>query len=44
MLCLIVDRRGCVVNYDYCFFLDLNDLDFEYYFLGVKIGIGDDEI
>jgi len=41
---LIVDRRGCAVNYDYCFFSDLNDPDPEYHFSGVKIGVGDHEI
>ncbi|MCO4859205.1 ribonuclease toxin immunity protein CdiI [Herbaspirillum sp. WGmk3] len=41
---LMVDRRGCAVNYDYCFFSDLSDPDPEYHFLGVKIGFGDNEI
>ncbi|MBW9336847.1 ribonuclease toxin immunity protein CdiI [Herbaspirillum sp. RU 5E] len=41
---LMVDRRGCAVNYDYCFFSDLSDPDPEYHFSGVKIGVGDNEL
>lgn len=41
---LILEKKGCGVNEDYCFFPDLADPDPEYHFCGVKIGLMDDEV
>lgn len=41
---LILERKGCAVNEDYCFFPDKNDPNPEYHFEGVKIGLMDDEV
>ncbi len=41
---LILGRKGCGVNEDYCFFPDFTDPNPEYHFSGVKIGLMDDEV
>jgi len=41
---LILNRKGCAVNEDYCFFPDLTDPDPEYHFSGVKVGVMDSEV
>ena len=41
---LMVERTGCCVNEEFCFFPDLNDPDPVYHFSGVNFGTFDDEI
>ena len=40
---LILERKGCGVNEDYCFFPDDSDPSPEYHFSGVKVGLMDSE-
>ena len=41
---LILERKGCGVNEDYCFFPDYSDPNPEYHFDGVKVGLMEDEV
>lgn len=41
---LIVEKKGCGINEDFCFFPDLSDHDPVYHFEGVMFGIMHDEI
>ena len=41
---LIVEKKGCGVNEEFCFFPDLKDPDPVYHFAGVTFGTMDDEV
>lgn len=41
---LLVEKKGCGVNEEFCFFPDLNDPDPVYHFTGVTFGTMDDEV
>ena len=41
---LLVEKKGCGVNEEFCFFPDLNDPDPVYHFTGVTFGTIGDEV